>query len=227
MLPATLQRIMVVSPHCDDAVFGCGALLAAHPGSSVATLFAGSPERSQPLTDWDRAAGFRAGDDVMAARRDEDAQALALLHASPLWLPFHDSQYHQAVSSHDLSRALRDVLHVFRPHVLILPWGLFHSDHRLASDACLALRGLVAVHSWFFYEDALYRRIPGLLEERLALLRARGVRARRVTLSPDQGGARKREALRCYRSQLLALATPGRLGYEDALSAERYWLIES
>jgi LmbE family N-acetylglucosaminyl deacetylase len=130
------------------------------------------------------------------------------------------------VSSRDLSRALRDVIGVFRPHVLIVPCGLFHSDHRLASDACLALRGLVAVHSWFFYEDALYRRIPGLLEERLALLRARGVRARRATFPLDQGAARKRAALGCYRSQLRALATPGRLGYEDALSAERYWLIE-
>jgi LmbE family N-acetylglucosaminyl deacetylase len=226
MLPSILQRAMVVSPHCDDAVFSCGAFLDAHPGSLVVTLFAGSPERSQPLTEWDRAAGFLPGDDVMAARRDEDARALALLHARPLWLSFHDSQYQRPASVAEVGRVLREVLDLFNPHALFVPWGLFHSDHRLASDACLALRGVVSVKTWLFYEDALYRRLPGLLPERLSLLRAGGVRARPVALSTREGEARKRAAVGCYRSQLQALATPGRLGYADAFCPERYWLME-
>jgi len=37
--PRTRQcRLLVVSPHCDDAVFACGALLAASPGSIVVTF---------------------------------------------------------------------------------------------------------------------------------------------------------------------------------------------
>ena len=51
---------MVLSPHCDDAVFGCGELLADRPGSTVITVFAGRPGSGVPLTRWDAAAGFGA-----------------------------------------------------------------------------------------------------------------------------------------------------------------------
>src|SRR5919106_5159209 len=78
---AALGRVLVVSPHLDDAVFGCGELLAACPGSIVTTVFAGAPKHSE-LTEWDAAAGFRAGQDVMAARREEDQQALTIVGAS-------------------------------------------------------------------------------------------------------------------------------------------------
>ncbi|MCK7501425.1 MAG: PIG-L family deacetylase [Comamonadaceae bacterium] len=51
---------VVVSPHLDDAVFGCGAWLAARPGCIVATVFAGEPPELAALTDWDvRAAASR------------------------------------------------------------------------------------------------------------------------------------------------------------------------
>ncbi len=33
--PSELERIVVISPHLDDAVLGCGRLLAAHPGATV------------------------------------------------------------------------------------------------------------------------------------------------------------------------------------------------
>jgi hypothetical protein len=72
MLPAPLSNLLVLSPHCDDAVLACGEMLEAHPGSVVATVFAGCPPAGAPLTEWDRAAGFQAGDDVMNARRAED-----------------------------------------------------------------------------------------------------------------------------------------------------------
>ena len=40
-----LQRIVVVSPHLDDAVLGCSYLLARCPGTSGVTIFAGRPSR--------------------------------------------------------------------------------------------------------------------------------------------------------------------------------------
>jgi len=36
--------VLVVSPHCDDAVFSCGDFLVAHPRASVVTIFAGRPQ---------------------------------------------------------------------------------------------------------------------------------------------------------------------------------------
>ena len=38
-----LERVVVVSPHLDDAVLGCGRFLAVHPGATVVTVFAGNP----------------------------------------------------------------------------------------------------------------------------------------------------------------------------------------
>lgn len=224
-VPSRLRRL-IISPHCDDAVFACGSLLQTYPGSTVVTVCGAGPGPNEPLTEWDRSSGFHAGDDVMALRRQEDARALSLLGAYALWLPFYDSQYRKPVSCSEVAEALSLVIQTVAPQSLFVPWGLFHSDHRLISDACLMLRDHYPGCVWYFYEDALYRRIPGLLHERLAHLRTRGIRARRVDLGP-LSNKYKWSAVQCYASQLRALTTPGRPGYEDVFLLERYWVIQS
>ena len=75
--PGELDSVVIVSPHLDDAVLGCGRLMAAHPGATVVTLYAGAPAAyPDPMTHWDTLAGFVPGDDVLAPRREEDAAAL-------------------------------------------------------------------------------------------------------------------------------------------------------
>lgn len=224
MIPSRL-RLLVISPHCDDAVFACGSLLQTYSGSTVVTVCAGGPPPDGTLTEWDRSSGFQPGDDVMKLRRDEDAHALSSLGASALWLPFYDDQYQCPVSRSDLARALSVVVETVAPHCLFVPFGLFHSDHRLTSDACLLLREEHRGLAWYFYEDALYRCIPEILSERLAHLRIRGIQARRVNLGPLSVD-RKWAAVHSYASQLLALTTPGRPGYEDVFLPERYWMIQ-
>jgi hypothetical protein len=75
------------------------------------------------------------------------------------------------------------------------------------------------------YADALYRRLPGLIDERLRTLTSRGWAARPVPLAPRAACAATRRALQCYASQLRALATPGRPGIADALAEETYWAV--
>ncbi|MFY4728929.1 PIG-L deacetylase family protein [Nitrospira sp. BLG_2] len=224
MVPSRL-RILIISPHCDDAVFACGSLLQTYRGSTVVTVCAGGPDPNDSLTEWDRSSGFQVGDDVMALRRREDARALSLLGAYALWLPFYDSQYQTPASCSDVVRTLSVVIETVSPRSLFVPLGLFHSDHRLTSEACLTLRDWYPGFTWYFYEDALYRRIPHLLNERLAHLRSRGIRVRRTNLGP-LAGERKWPAVQCYASQLRALTTPGRPGYEDVFLPERYWMIQ-
>ena len=79
-----------MSPHLDDAVFGCGQWIASSASSIVVTIFAGAPPADAALTAWDAECGFRGGDDVIAARRAEDRTALARLNATPIWLDFRD-----------------------------------------------------------------------------------------------------------------------------------------
>lgn len=226
MLPASLHRLVVVSPHCDDAVFSCGRLLTAHPGSVVVTLFAAGIGKDEPLPEWDQAAGFEPGDDVMERRRTEDARALAILACYPLWLPFHDSQYRRSPRIDEIRRSLDRVLHTIKPWHVLIPWGLYHSDHVLTSDVCLAVRRHYPHLGWFFYEDVMYRRIPGALESRIAEVRSYGVTARPISLPTCGQTALKTQAVRCYTSQLRALTSPGRPGYLDVFALERFWIIE-
>lgn len=230
-LPDTIEppagnRILVVSPHLDDAVFACGRLLASAAGAVVATLFAGRPPAGTGWSEWDGAAGFAAGDDVIAVRRDEDRQALGLLDAWPLWLELVDSQYGASPSLDEVAAQLRRLLMQCLPESVFFPLGLFHSDHRLSHAAALVLIDRCSGCRWFAYEDAFYRRLPGLRDERIAeLLRAgRAPRPLRFAEAAD-AAARKRRAVACYRSQLTALATPGRPGHEDLAAAEGYWQV--
>lgn len=217
--------VLVVSPHCDDAVLSCGELLAERPGSMVVTLFAGRPPAGQPLTEWDAAAGFREGDDVMGERRAEDRAALDVLGATPVWLDFCDAQYQCSPDAETLSAALAAVMQAGAPREFFLPLGLFHSDHVLAHDA--GRRALARLPGWrvCFYEDAIYRRYRGLLAARLEALRSQGLALQRRALSPTSRLELKQRAVACYRSQLRALSTPGRPGHADAFAPEGYWCL--
>ncbi|MEW6268436.1 MAG: PIG-L family deacetylase [Thermodesulfobacteriota bacterium] len=220
-------RLLAISPHCDDAVLACGDVLADHPGALVVTVFAGGPERYGEPSDWDRRAGFGPGEDVMAARRAEDRAALGVLGARPLWLGFRDSQYGRSPSVEEVASALAAIVAYAHPEAVLFPLGLFHSDHALAHEAALRVR---ATHgrgrTWLAYEDALYRSVPRLRDERLAALRAAGVRATPLGLGTTPASVLKRRAVARYASQLRALATPGRPGIAGAYEPERYWLVE-
>lgn len=214
---------LVVSPHCDDGVLACGALLAMHPGSVVATVFAGTPPTYEPFTEWDRACGFAPGDDVMALRREEDARALEMLDARPVWLPFLDSQYRSTPTIAAVADALCDVVQACSPRAIAFPLGLFHSDHALVREAMLQLVARTTMPPLVAYTDALYRRIPRALETQVAELSGRGFELReRAEHASPRAQALKGAAVACYASQLRALATPGRLGHADACEPERY-----
>jgi LmbE family N-acetylglucosaminyl deacetylase len=223
-----LGRIVVISPHCDDGVFGCGDLLAAHRGSVVVTALAGRPPGHGTLTSWDAASGFGPGENAVDARREEDNAALALLGATPVWLDYCDSQYGHSPTIEQLARALEDVTLGASPSAVFIPLGLFHSDHRLTHAASLLVLRRHPALRWFAYEDAIYRRYPGhLVDERVALLTAAGLRPRSVMLDTPVRSELKRQAVACYRSQLRALSTPGRPGYRDVFEREGFWSLDT
>jgi LmbE family N-acetylglucosaminyl deacetylase len=217
---------LVVSPHLDDAVLGCGAWIAAHPGTRVLTVFAGAPPPgalAADPTEWDAACGFESAAHAIAARRAEDRAALALLDAEPEWLGWCDDQYRVPAPAGALTADLRRALARHDPEAVLVPLGLFHRDHRSAHEAALPLVAEQRGRAWYAYEDALYRAIPGLVQRRLAGLEQHGVTATPERPRPATG--RKRRALACYASQLRGLATPGRPGSADALATERLWRL--
>lgn len=213
-------RVLVLSPHLDDAVFSCGELLVDLRRPIVATLFAGVPSPEVATTPWDQRSGFSNGAEAMQARRAEDARALDMLGAVPEHFDFLDHQYGSSPTAAQLTATVDWLIGVHRPDVVLVPIGLFHSDHALLHDAALACRS--ATVNWFGYEDVPYRRRPGLLQLRLQVLREQGLRA---TPLPERGKARekKQAAVRAYRSQCHAF---GEHALADTAAPEGYWLLE-
>lgn len=218
-----LGRLLVISPHLDDAVFSCGEVLACKRDATVVTLFSGSPPPGLPLTPWDEAAGFSDSREAIRLRREEDWRAMALLNASPVWLDFLDSQYADPPGAIGLAEAIAEQVENFRPDTIMLPAGLFHSDHVMAHQAGLLARNHYPDCRWMMYEDMLYRRMPRLLQERLTSLVHFGIDATPVAFHTHGQAERKRHAVQCYASQLLALASPGRPGHGDIYAPEGYW----
>jgi LmbE family N-acetylglucosaminyl deacetylase len=207
-------------------VFSCGDLLAAHPGSTVVTVFAGGPRGGPALASWDEAGGFAPGDDVIAARRREDAAALRVLDARPMWLSFWDSQYAGAARVEDLRHAVEQAIMAAEPDTVCLPLGLWHSDHRLTHEATQPLASRHPGLAWLAYADAIYRRFPdaGLLDRLEGMARA-SLAPIELAIPSREASPRKCRAVACYRSQLRALATPGRPGTADVFEGERYWRL--
>jgi LmbE family N-acetylglucosaminyl deacetylase len=231
-----LRRIVVVSPHFDDAVLGASDLLGSYSGSTVITVVAGRPPSYPPeATDWDACGGFVAGDDVVAARRAEDVAALAVLQADHVWLDVADHQYlkkSERQSPQEVAPSLKAAIESLDPTAVFLPMGIANPDHVMTHDAGLIARSeLVDAGSgiaWFAYEDHGYKHIPGLLAWRVTKLFKTGLwpTPAIVPVVPDM--AQKRRAIGCYVSQVPPLERDHALSERlDANVPEQYWRIAS
>jgi len=237
--------VTVISPHLDDAVFSCGGLIAAARGARVVTVFAGVPPAGVPVPDGDRAAGFDSAEQGVRARRREDNRALGMLGAQPVWLDFWDSQYGRRHTPREIADSLQHVLATQADGMVAAPLGLFHSDHVLAHEACRMLMPAAQVRAaawaallvpsraqaastppvqWLYYEDAIYRRLPGVLQQRLAECLRAGLHATPVNLPVSQHLAQKSYAVTAYQSQLQMF---GEEQLCDLCAPERYWWLSA
>ena len=234
--PEELERIVVVSPHLDDAVLSCSYLMAAHPGVIVVTVFAGRPaEYPRPMQHWDTLCGFVEGDEVHVARRAEDTAALAVLDATPVWLDYVEHSYLERadwVQPATIVDALEATVAGLEPTAVFAPFGLGNPDHAATHEACLVVRERMATDgrgsgpAWFCYEDTGYKHIPGLLAWRVAKLLRGGVWPTPAAVPVDPDHARKLAAYRCYPSQMRALEAEWHLSAKlAARTPEQCWRL--
>jgi LmbE family N-acetylglucosaminyl deacetylase len=199
-------RVVVLSPHLDDAILSLGATIsrASRRGSRihVVTVFAGDPDSHEPTGWWDRATGFETLGEAARRRREEDRHACALVGATPIWLPFADAQY-----THDRDEdAVWDELvsATDGAQVVLAPgFPLIHIDHEWLTQLLLSRRlpggprlGLYVEqpYAWRRGEKpGLHEAFVDLVEEPPAWSNSRGS-------SLDKRA--KRRAIRAYHSQL-------------------------
>ena len=233
---AALEKIVVVSPHLDDAALGAAHLLTNYPASTVITVLAGRPP-SYPdeVTEWDAAGGFTADDDVVAVRQQEDRAAMASMGATPVWLDFPDHQYltvDQRLTPADVAPSLQRAVTEALPSAVFLPMGLANPDHVLTHDAGLLVRTSMIEDGggprWFCYEDAGYKHLPGLLAWRISKLFRRGVWPTPAVVPVEPDMAAKRAAIELYASQVPALQRDHLLSERLVANVpEQYWKLDT
>jgi LmbE family N-acetylglucosaminyl deacetylase len=225
-----LSRVVIVSPHLDDAVLGCALLMIAHPGTTVVTVFAGNPPAYPAnMRYWDVQGGFRPGDDVMAVRRDEDRAALAVLDARAHHLDFVEHTYNEGdrpVGPDVLAAPLEAAIREHEPTAVLAPFGLANPDHDVTHTAAMRVRERLPDVAWFCYEDCGYKHIPGMLAWRVSRLFTRDVWPTPACPRVSSDRARKQMAVDCYPTQLLALEDDWRIGAKlDAPAPEQVWRL--
>jgi LmbE family N-acetylglucosaminyl deacetylase len=227
---AEVERVVIVSPHLDDAVLGCGLFMLAHPGATVVTVFAGNPPAyPTAMRYWDVQGGFGPDDDVMAVRRAEDDAALKLVGATARHLDFIEHTYlpgDRPVAPDVIAGPLGDALRALDPTAVLAPFGLANPDHDVTHDAAMLVRDAMPDVAWFCYEDCGYKHIPGMLAWRVARLFKRRIWATPACPTVSTDHARKRAAVECYPTQVLALEDDWRiLAKLDAPAPEQYWRL--
>lgn len=217
-----------LSPHLDDAVLGCGQVIAGNAPSTVVTIMAGLPRSPTLLTPYDQACGFSSSVEAMRTRQNEDRMACAVLGAEVIHCTGLDYQYRMSGNGY------RDTLTQLEWLVMtggagpgygkddmwFIPMGLEHQDHGLVADVAMAFckkQGFTA----YVYEDLPYR----VLYPEVAMKRFKDLWARGIISEPLEDPARvmdrtqKREAILRYESQLVALDV------DAACVPERYWRL--
>jgi LmbE family N-acetylglucosaminyl deacetylase len=224
-------RMVIVSPHLDDAVLGCALLMIENPGATVITVFAGNPpEYPEQMRYWDVQGGFGPHDDVMAVRRAEDRAALALLGATPHHLDFIEHTYlegNRPVAPEAIVDSLEAAIREHDPTAVFVPFGLANPDHDVTHGAAMLVRERIVDVPWFCYEDCGYKHIPGMLAWRVARLFKRDVWPTPACPPVSLDQARKRAAIDCYPTQLLALEDDWQINVKiDAPAPEQFWRLE-
>ncbi len=226
-----LDRVVVVSPHLDDAVLSCARFMAVHPGSHVITVFAGNPPAyPDPMRLWDVQSGFEPGEDVMETRRNEDRHALGLLDATPHHLQFVEHTYlpnDTPVAPDVIAPVLSEAIRTLEPTLVLAPFGLANPDHDVTHRACMRVRDeLSDATSWWCYEDNGYKHIPGMLAWRVSRLFRRNVWPTPVCPTVDHSDDRKMAAVSCYPTQMYALEDDWKISAKLAAPApEQYWRL--
>jgi LmbE family N-acetylglucosaminyl deacetylase len=132
------ERVLVLAPHMDDEVIGCGGTLARHRqrGAEVSVIFLTDGRHGGMIDDAERA----RGQSLTSVRKQEAKLALSELGISRI--EFLDAEDGRLTTIPELTARLRVLLLKLQPQIVYLPFFLEeHPDHRAVSPLLLAAAG--------------------------------------------------------------------------------------
>lgn len=199
-----MKKILVITPHPDDEVLGCGGTIAKHSkqGDEVHICFI----TKAYLPQW--------SPDYINNRQEEIKKSVQILGVKNIHeLNFLTAKVDQA-SSKDLNDKILQVVNEVEPNIMYIPHGGdVHKDHRLIFDACLVVNKLSskAIKKILSYEvlseteggSALKPFIPNVYEDVSSFFQ------------------QKLEALKAYQSELKEPPHPRSVEIVEALAKKR------
>jgi LmbE family N-acetylglucosaminyl deacetylase len=240
--------VLIVSPHLDDAVFSCGALLDREEPLDVVTVCTGAPD--PPVQGWwDADCGFASSADSVPARRREDDAAFEGLPHRRDGLGLLELQYRERRSAEEDARIvdwIADWAASNPSGTVAVPAGAGcsqrlaarwrrrvlrescsppqHPDHVWVRDT--VVRALEAASAaLLLYEEVPYLWGEPADAEAKRVARRGGYRHELLVLPVDRD--RKAARIRAYASQIPHISpSHGRLDDPETLPGnERYWLL--
>lgn len=216
-----MKKVLLVSPHFDDAVLSAGQFMSERPDTDVVTIYAGIPlSPDKILTPYDKKCGFDSARNAVGARTRENDRALALLDANPINLEFPDSQYETHIANkvydYEIAEELQKIVDAKKYEFIMAPLGLGHPDHLKVTDAVMKLKTDRTIYLW---EDLPIRVIePHIVPPRLEKY---GLTLDKLwnTGITNEKIAKKIRALSCYTSQI----NTGILDPYVMYVPERFW----
>ena len=185
---STSERILVIAPHPDDEVLGCGGVIARHSASGdrvqVVVVSRGAPDIFPP--------------EEVAQTRSELAAAHQLLGVKDVQFLDFPAPRLDTVPGHVLADRLTRLIREIKPQTVYAPhWGDLHSDHKavyLATMVATRPNGASRVERLFCYETLSETEWGGPSADN----------AFTPTVFVDIGEflSAKLQAMACYRTQL-------------------------
>ncbi len=134
------ERVVVLAPHMDDEVLGCGGAIALHhrAGASVTVVFLTDGRQGSAALDGLHGAALRAAQEELVAVRKAEAER-ARVDLGIDELVFLDAADGALAEDAGAAGKLKTVLEKCRPQIVYLPSHLEqHPDHRAASALIMA-----------------------------------------------------------------------------------------
>jgi LmbE family N-acetylglucosaminyl deacetylase len=123
------MNLLVVAPHPDDEVIGCGGLMAKvkAEGGEVYVVVITVGDHLQ-----------YGGESITAPRVEEATQANEFLGTKEFWVEHEDDEFHlrlDTLPQKDLIDCIEFHLHRSEPTIVALPSPSYHQDHRAVHQA--------------------------------------------------------------------------------------------
>ncbi len=127
-----MKNVLVVAPHPDDEMFGCGGAIARHSASGDRVEVLNVTRGSSEL--WP--------DDAVEQTRREALEANKVLGVAQVRFLDFPSPKLDMIPMHALADSIRTVVLELRPHIVYIPHGGdLHHDHKAVhQSACIATR---------------------------------------------------------------------------------------